>query len=1184
MKYGLRAALLALLTCPACDDGATIDPGDDGVMDAGPDGAADARLDAGDSAPPDAALDAGPDLGLDLGLDLGIDATADMGDGAVIDLGPCPASPPVDPAAGLAQLPVVGALNIGGPAATGAFLVEDLDGAPDGAPEYIVARGGRLEAFGARGNALWSTAIRGITTLRAVSDVDGDGRREVLATGGPGAWWFDALTGAEVWRMPAAPFGGDFAPIVAVLDARIVDLNADDLPDLYVTDSGCSAGGDGRGVAYSFANGFENVERLGVVGEPRVGARCARWQTLRDADGDGRPEVIRPDAIGIDAMSPRGDGRLLCGPIPDVAGDTQLPHLPLADPDRAAWAVFDRHRVMRLEARPGEGECPDGQGTLAVAWTVAPGELVRPEGSVVIDQDGDGVDELITSVRDADGQWSIIAIRAGQARTVLEDALLEGLVGEDALLVRRQPRPEPARFGSMMLMQLAGAGPLIPLWDAPVDDAGPIRMPVRRADRTAEFSTLAQFASGGRVRVALSVADATGLIQGSLRTVDLFGAASDRPFVGAPGGFRRVCDGPTCAPDRIAYTTNSGGIQLVDGALNGDDALVRAPTGLAQLTPVDGLGIIALTGDTLGLLDPSSAQTPYRWSTFVGGGRRYDPVGVGDDLIVVRDHVGSSTAWRALDFNGELLWQHQLDPNGYRLQAGGDIAGDLVLRLDRVTDIAAWPPPEPCDISRDDPDLRVPLAGCPQAAINARSVIALNARTGTCAWRVALRPARCGSPTNQNISVVGDSVFVTSTNEIVELDASSGAELNRADLGYLGVAGRGGGVFFEATDGALVRYAGNGPVDVFEADLTLRWRAAEQGIRNQSWLLRSAAQVGEQIWVSPAPRLPIKRYALDANGEETLPAAEFGVQDGALVEGEGDNIRSIVPTPAITPDADGVLITADDGWLYAVDPGGQLAWSRQFTASIGAPSLVDFDADGAREMAIPLSDGRVLLADAVAGAPPAAIWDLPCPAVRSCDPDRDIDTTENTTSLCAEWLPREGSTAYEVQIVDANGAILRDWTDVGEATTARIDGLSLVPGATYFVRVRSVTADGPGTGGPSDGVRVINDPPPQVELGVNPAAIGPGELSRITVRAMDDDLLAGWALSILTQDGALVQRLANGPLAQAEFEETRDWLGDDRVKDAVAPGLYIARATFEDRAGNVGTAEATIEVCNGACP
>ena len=69
-----------------------------------------------------------------------------------------------------------------------------------------------------------------------------------------------------------------------------------------------------------------------------------------------------------------------------------------------------------------------------------------------------------------------------------------------------------------------------------------------------------------------------------------------------------------------------------------------------------------------------------------------------------------------------------------------------------------------------------------------------------------------------------------------------------------------------------------------------------------------------------------------------------------------------------------------------------------------------------------------------------------------------------------------------------------------------------------------------------------------------------------------------------TADGELVQRLAGGPLAQAEFEDSQDWAGDDRNKDLVPPGNYIINATFEDRAGNIGSAEQVVEVCDEACP
>lgn len=1154
------------IACIACDDGG---PGADPMPD-------------GPVAP---VSDAGPDGGDGSIADVGVDGGA--GDGAVTDGGvdamrACPPSPAVEGARSLEHLTVTAEVPVGGGAATGAFLVEDLDGAPDGAPEFVVARGGRLEAFNAAGDALWNTPVLAINTLRAVADVDGDGRREVLATGGAGAWWFDALTGAELWRLDPAPFRPDDAPIAGVLGVRLVDLDADDLPDLYLTDVGCSGGGNGYGVAYSFAAGFDAPTRLGVVAEPRVGGRCARWHSLADVDGDGRPEVIRPDAQGIDAMAISGE-RVLCGPIPDTAGDTRLPHLPLQRPDGPAWAVFDRGRVLRLEARLGQGVCPDGRGTLQVAWQQALGDRVRPEGAAALDLDGSGRDALLTSVR-ADDRWRIVLIVDDEVRPVLDDALLEGVIPGDPpqLLVRQSPAAEPERFGALMLM--AWGEPLTPIWPQPVV-AAPVRLPVTAADRTDEFGALAVLAGAGPV---VLVADPARQAAIQLRVI-VDGRFVNRPLIGEPGGIRPVCGAEGCRADALAYSTAEGRIAVVDPVLaligDAERPAVRAPTGLPLLDNVPGVGLVATTADRLAGLTPGAAE-PLRWSVAVGRGRRPDPLGVGPDLLVIRDHATSPTTWLAVDGDGAPRWRHSLDPANYRALAGGLVAPAeaLVYRYDFVEDMADWPPAEAC-ADRTDPDIRAPLADCPDRPTTARMITALDAETGACRWRVTLRPTRCGSPTNQNVSRVDDTLFVTSTNELIALDAATGEETARASLGFVGVAGRGGGKVIRVDD-ALIRFGGNGPVDVHGPDLQLRWRADEQGIRGQSWLFRPALPVDDAVWISPAPRAPLHSYPLASMGEAVLPTRTLAFSDGVLVDpaAQGADVRSMQAIDRVTPDTDGVLLTTDERWLYALDRAGALAWSRAFDAAIGPPIVADLDADGLREMAIPVGDGRVLLADAGGPAPPEAVWDLPCPAAISCDPDRDIDTTERTDRLCAEWLPREGVDSYEVRVQDANGAILRDWFGVGPNTTAVAQGLALVPGARYFVQVRSRNASGIGAPATSDGVQVVDDPPPQVEISAMPAAIGPAEFSRIQVRAVDEELLAGWAMIVRTLDGELIQRLGAGPLAQPEFETARDWLADDRAKNPVPPATYEVIATFEDRAGNIGSATARVTVCDGPCP
>ncbi|MCA9525291.1 MAG: hypothetical protein KC549_03210, partial [Myxococcales bacterium] len=576
------------------------------------------------------------------------------------------------------------------------------------------------------------------------------------------------------------------------------------------------------------------------------------------------------------------------------------------------------------------------------------------------------------------------------------------------------------------------------------------------------------------------------------------------------------------------------------------------------------------------------------------------PRRAGADLLVVRDRTRDATGWRGVSVDGRTLWLDNRPAAAWQLMGGGlvtvDAQGhaDVALRYDQVRDLATLVPDPTCQWDREEADLRVPLAACPQAAPTARVITALDAETGQCRWRMALRPARCGNPSNQNISLAdgdGDGVaevYVTATNELIRLDPTDGQVLERVEIGFIGASGRGGGLML--TGPPLIRYAGNGPPDAWDPDLGLLWRAAlPEGGRGQSWQARPALIVDQELWASAGPGDPIHRYALDAQGEDVAPTATIGLAGGALADDGLVDVHGIQPVAgALRDGSDGVLVTGDDGWLYALARDARLAWSRRFPAVIGPVVVQDLDGDGDRELAVPLNDGRVQIADLPGPPAPSARWDLPCPPVPTCDPEADIDEVRLTTALCGEWYPVEQVTGYEVRVVDANGAVIRDFQDVGAATIAQIDGLALVPGARYALEIRSRWAVGGtvrrGQPGATDGVVVVNDEAPTVELEAAPDRLAAGGRVRLTVRAHDDDLLAGWALVVTTADGDLVQRLAGGPLAQADFMTDRDWNTDDRQKAPVPPGRYRVEASVIDRGRNAAQAIADIEVCDGPCP
>lgn len=1193
-------------------------PGDGGLPDAAPDAAADAAVDA---TPPDAALDAAlPDAALDAAPD----AAPDLGpDACFVD--PDPAPPPPE---GLADLAVDRALEVGGPLAPPAFVAANLDGDAPGETELVVARGGRAETLGTDGRTRWSSAVLGISDIVGVYDLDGDGRQEVLSRSARAVHVLDALTGRALWTSPDRPFGPGEAALVQVLRVVVGDADGDDLPDLYLTDSGCTGGGTGYGAFFSFDQGVANARPLSIITGPRAGGRCARWHTLADLTGDGRPELLRSDALGIDAFDPISGQRTHCGPIP-ATGGAAMPHFTFdhdpATPGREL-AVFDGTRLLVLAPDPALAAGCDGGATLAVRWQVNLGDVARPQGSGPVDLDGDGRLDLLTQAFRGD-RWWLLGYSGANGAPLLElpDLLSAGLIpladGVQAVVTVEGPARQLDRFGRIQLRQLR-AGGADALWPAPITDAAASQELIQPPDYTGEFSSVLTFGAGDTTRVVLRQADAGDTRTARILTVDRAGVARSLPVAGDPGGAHRICTAGVCDPDRQVVALEDGALALIDADLRvlnavGGQPAARAPTGdVFAFTAFDGVRTILVTLTASGALggtpitpvgDPALAwriqvgQVANASELLLPGYIKPVPRAGGADLLVLRDSTRNASGWRAVAADGRTLWLHTLDPLLWRTLGSGVVVpdaqgnADLFLRYDQLNDLVGLD--APCDATYEDPDLRLPLAACPNAAPNARVVTALDASTGTCRWRTALRPNRCANPSNQAISLADadqdgrPEVYVTSTNVVVQLDPTTGQPGVRADLGIFGAAGRGGGTLINAPAPPLLRYGGNGPIDAFDADLTLRWRAAQpDGLQGVAWLFRPALVVDDQVWISPGRGWPVYRYPLDSQGENVPPAGQIPLAGGAVVAPDAflADVRSLHAVDDATPAGGGIFATTDDGWLYVLDRAGNLAWSRRLPAVAGPAVVADLDGDGAREIALPLNDGRVQIADLPGPPPPRVVWDLPCPPVGTCSDDADIDETRSTTTLCGEWYPVAGVVGYEVRVIDENGAILQDFFDVGAETTVQVDGLALIPGGRYALEVRSrwVSEGDLRRGSPraSDGVLVINDAAPTLELVADPDRFGPGGLTTLTLRASDDDLLAGWSLIITDPAGGLVARLGGGPLAVDAFEVQRDWNGQDRAKAPVIPGMYRAVASVVDRGRSQAVAEVAIEVCDGPCP
>ena len=93
----------------------------------------------------------------------------------------------------------------------------------------------------------------------------------------------------------------------------------------------------------------------------------------------------------------------------------------------------------------------------------------------------------------------------------------------------------------------------------------------------------------------------------------------------------------------------------------------------------------------------------------------------------------------------------------------------------------------------------------------------------------------------------------------------------------------------------------------------------------------------------------------------------------------------------------------------------------------------------------------------------------------------DLDVQTSLTTLSANWAslfadPQSGIVRYEWAIGTTVGGVnVQAYTDVGDATTASNSSLSLTPGSTYYISVRSTNGAGAQSTATTNGITVINN-------------------------------------------------------------------------------------------------------------
>lgn len=1077
--------------------------------------------------------------------------------------------------------------------------------------QFFVATEGRLFRRDAAGELRWQTGLLGLSTINAIEDIEGDGDLEIIASGTSTVAVLDALTGTLLWSLPADAFGASaFSGIARLI---VVDLTGDGLKDIYVTNGGCGGGGDGKGLIYSFQDEqFVMVQQL--FGN-RLNGKCSAWQTVFDTNGDQRAELLVTDGNGLNAFDTSSGDKRVCGTTtapPNGPLPTYLMHTQMGP----RWLVVIDETIHQMTIQP-DPNCEGGHAFVSL-WQFELGGAFSSIGSGVRFNEAELATHFMFNAENSSLYQGIMSVNleTGTATQVAPDEKLLGVLSRAGLagpFLLTQAIAD-ADTNTLNIYELTGEqwrvlsriesehASLI-TEPAPLTATKAFRLPMMVGSQTDNLPRflLSETVGEQGLRTLYLVSP-----NGSKRSLLEDNFSGDiRPFC------ERVAPCTSADTSTFLVTTNQGAVLSID--LN-DVTTPRqhfsAFSGTDQLIPIDG------DPGYLGVLSGRGLFTVYRdsvrgfekqWSVNVGRPTTRPLFGLGirvDDqpIFVLRDPRTSQAAWSAFDGeSGARLWRHALrDDQAFVFNAPVVVGGTnpIFLRLDYAQDnIIPEDPSCPEFPSPLAEDFFTPHPNCPNKAVRARVITALNPQTGVCQWRrvfKAVYPLNepgltygCPGPANQRLSIDQDhhdqsaTAFVTEAMTLRSFKTDRGPTAN--DLGGFDstfIFGKtferfnigGGQVTMSQRNDTFLLHGGPTPPMRFDTALNRIWSTDDiSPIRTQNWLLQDAVEFGDSIWTNASSGYPL--ITIDS-------ATGIRTHYWALVDGQAQRVEEFSAIyPAIKKlkllqhqDDTQLAVTTDEGFIYFFDASG--VFINSFKAATPVFNLTTLNYSNQKQLLYSTGGGRVTVIKPSILNNPTIVFDVECPPLSTCDSDRDIEQTSDLNQLCLAWTPVQDAIGYEVAIKTANGLKLKPWQRVGIVPTAQLEGLNLIPGQTYFGAVRAIFELGgiveQSNAVLSNGVMVQRSEAPTTSLLVTMDALG--STLNIEASARDDDQLARWRLDVISSDtGQVLQRVGSGPLAVTDWMES--FSVDLVTFEAVIPTLETITIELNvgDRSGQEST-------------